>query len=54
VEAKLRLQKLDEADRIVEAAFARVPRSKTAEQAAALARECGAEALALKWERLSR
>jgi hypothetical protein len=49
VEAKLRLNRFDEADRIFMVAYGRVPRSKMAEQAAALARECGAEALAAKW-----
>jgi hypothetical protein len=54
VEAKLRLGRFDEADRIFMAAYGRVPRSKLAEQAAALARECGAEALAAKWAALVR
>ncbi|HJV21695.1 MAG TPA: hypothetical protein VJ570_03310 [Holophagaceae bacterium] len=54
VEAKLRLSRFEEADRIFMAAYGRVPRSKMAEQAAALARECGVEGLAAKWERLAR
>ena len=54
VEAKLRLSRFEEADRIFMAAYGRVPRSKLAEQAAALARECGAEALAAKWGALAR
>ncbi len=54
VEAKLRLARFEEADRIFMAAYGRAPRSKMAEQAAALARECGVEALAAKWERFSR
>ncbi len=54
VEAKLRLGRLEEADRIFMAAYGRVPRSKMAEQAAALARECGAEPLGAKWMSLVR
>ncbi|HJW34785.1 MAG TPA: hypothetical protein VJ505_15665 [Holophagaceae bacterium] len=54
VEAKLRLARFEEADRIFMAAYGRTPRSKMAEQAAALARECGSEALAAKWERFNR
>ncbi|HJV91282.1 MAG TPA: hypothetical protein VJ623_13320 [Holophagaceae bacterium] len=54
VEAKLRLSRFEEADRIFMAAYGRVPRSKLAEQAAMLARECGAEALAAKWAALAR
>ena len=54
VEAKLRLHKLQEADQLLRAAYARVSRRKTLDQAAALARECGEEDLATRWERLGR
>ena len=49
VEAKLRLGKLDEADRIFQRVFTRAPRAEFARAAAELARDCGAEALAEKW-----
>ena len=49
VEAKLRLGKRDEADRIFQRVFARAPRAAFAEDAAQLARDCGEEALAVKW-----
>ncbi len=49
VEAKLRLNKLDEADRIFQRVFARAPRHAFAEAAAQLARDCKADALADKW-----
>lgn len=54
VEAKLRLGKLAEADRIVQEVYARVPKNATAESAAALARTCGATGLAEKWGRLAK
>lgn len=49
VEAKLRLGKPAEADRIFQQVFARVPNPAFAHQAADLARACGAPALADKW-----
>lgn len=49
VEAKLRLGKLDEADRIFQRVYGRAPRAEFAQAAAQLARDCGAEALAEKW-----
>ncbi len=51
-EAKLHLGKRQEADRIFREAFARAPRPEIAREAAALARRCGAEALAEAWEAL--
>ena len=54
VEAKLRLGKLDEADRIFQRVFARAPRREFADAAAQLARDCGAEALADKWGRIGK
>lgn len=53
VEAKLRLGKEAEADRLVEAVLGRVPNPAIARQAAALARECGHPAAAERWERLA-
>jgi len=49
VEAKLRLGKREEADRIFTQVFARAPRPEFAEAAAQIARDCGAEALAERW-----
>jgi hypothetical protein len=49
VEAKLRLGKLDEADRIATRVLSRAPRSAFIAAAAQLARDCGAQALADKW-----
>jgi hypothetical protein len=49
VEAKLRLGKLDEADRIFQRVYGRAPRLEFAQAAAQLARDCNAEALAEKW-----
>lgn len=54
VEAKLRLGKLAEADRIFQEVYARVPKNATAEGASTLARTCGAIGLAEKWGRLAR
>ncbi|HTL98350.1 MAG TPA: hypothetical protein VL181_06050 [Holophagaceae bacterium] len=54
VEAKLHLGKPEEADRIFQRVFARVPRPEFAEAAAQLARDCGAEALADKWARMGK
>ena len=54
VEAKLRLGKREEADRIFQQVFSRAPRSGFAQAASQLARDCGAEALAEKWARLAR
>ncbi|HXC17178.1 MAG TPA: hypothetical protein VNV60_07035 [Holophagaceae bacterium] len=52
VEAKLRLGKLDEADRIFQQVFARAPKPSFARQAADIAKACGATGLAERWERL--
>ncbi len=54
VEAKLRLHKLQEADQLVQAVYARVSRAGTLQQAASLARSCGEDGLAEKWERMGR
>jgi hypothetical protein len=54
VEAKLRLGKAQEADRIFREAFARAPRPEVAREAAALAQRCGADALADQWARLGK
>lgn len=54
VEAKLRLGKFDEADRIFEHVFARAPRPEFAHQAADLATACNAPALAEKWARMAK
>jgi hypothetical protein len=54
VEAKLRLHKLQEADQLVQAVYARVSRAGTLQQAAALARTCGEDGLAEKWERMGK
>lgn len=54
VEAKLRLGKGEEADRIFQRVFARAPRAEFAQAAAQLARDCGAEALADKWARMGK
>lgn len=51
-EAKLHLGKLEEGDRIFREAFARAPRPEIAREAAALARRCGADTLAERWENL--
>lgn len=52
-EAKLRLGKLQEADRMFKEAFARAPRPEIAREAADLARRCGADTLAEQWEVLA-
>lgn len=52
VEAKLRLGKRDEADRIATRVLTRVPRPEFRQAAAQLARDCGDEALAVKWAAL--
>jgi len=49
LEAKIRLGKNAEADQAFQAFYSRVPKAATARQAAAVARTCGAEDLALKW-----
>jgi hypothetical protein len=54
VEAKLRLGRNADADRLVAEVFARVPNPAAARMAAALARKCGAPGLADKWERLGK
>lgn len=54
VEAKLRLGKLDEADRIATRVLSRAPRSGFIAAAAQLARDCGAQALADKWAALGK
>jgi hypothetical protein len=54
VEAKLRLGKLDEADRVFQRVFARAPKPAFARQAADIARACGATSLAERWERQAR
>jgi hypothetical protein len=54
VEAKLRLGRNADADRLVAEVFARVPNPSAARMAAALARKCGAPGLADKWERLGK
>jgi len=54
VEAKLRLGKGAEADRLVREVFARVPNPSAARMAANLARACGAAGLGDAWERLGR
>jgi hypothetical protein len=54
VEAKLRLGRSADADRLVAEVFARVPDLAAARMAAALARKCGAPGLGDKWERLGR
>ncbi|HET6331321.1 MAG TPA: hypothetical protein VFF76_11095 [Holophagaceae bacterium] len=54
VEAKLRLGKLEEADRIFQRVFARAPKPSFARQAADIAKACGATGLAERWERLAR
>lgn len=51
-EAKLRLGKLQEADKIFREAFARAPRPEIAREAAALAQRCGADGLAEQWGNL--
>lgn len=54
VEAKLRLGKRDEADRIFQRVFARAPRAAFAQDAAQIARDCGEEALAEKWAEMGK
>lgn len=54
LEAKMKLGKNVEADKVFQELWARVPKPATARSAAALARECGAMDLADKWERLAR
>lgn len=54
LEAKMRLGKHEEADKVFQALWARVPKSSTATSAAALARTCGADDLAEKWARMAR
>lgn len=51
-EAKLRLGKLQEADKIFRETFARAPRPEIAKEAAALAQRCGVDSLAEQWEKL--
>jgi hypothetical protein len=53
VEAKLRLGKEADADRIVQDVFRRVPNPAIAQQASNLARKCGAAGVAERWERLA-
>lgn len=54
LEAKLRLGKNAEADRIFQEVYARVPKNAIAKSASSLARACGAISLAEKWGRLAR
>lgn len=54
VEAKLRLGKLDEADRIFQRVFARAPRHEFVQAAVELARYCKADALAEKWAAMAK
>ncbi len=54
LEAKMRLGKLEEADKVFQALWSRVSKPATASSAAALARACGVDSLAQKWGQLAR